>query len=497
MNKSIKKWLAALTAVVMVLTALTLVACDGLFGLGGNNPPDTPREYVQWLIDNLKTTYNASANMRYMPNDSSMEDHPRYEELKDLQTSFDAYVTKDGNKLVSSVNTVTRDYGKDNGFVTESQKVEFTKTSNSYSKKVYDDGKRVTNTESWSEQWVYLTETTSMLLPETLLQLCLDTNNYIDLFKNADPASFDGSRSMSEEELKKFTVIMFTGGCATTFSSSYLQVVMKIVVYKNELSNIEFVMEGYDSDDNMPIYREGSVGYYTENVKDVFDKTGYYASEGDCVKAMLNGVIDNQPTTFQLTQTQKQTLDGVAIPNPTTSYISYEKLGDTLYYYTKFSQDDNWQITETYTTSGNGHIGRRYDAATNTYTEHLCDKDFCAYVNPNNIADQHTFINATNTSFVSFAQLLGAAEYAEVSFDKDGVCKVVIKQEDDQQSASVTIEIKDNKLQKMTVVTTTEIPPTSFGNTTISGTSVMTIISTYTYGTQAINADLSGFSKAQ
>lgn len=403
MNKTIKKWLAALTTVVILLTAIVLGACDGLFGLGDNNPPDTPLEYVQWLMNNLKKTYNASAVMRYVSDDSSMKGSPEFEELKDLQTSIDAYVTKDGDKLVSSVNMVTRDYGKDKGSVTESQKVEFTKASNSYSKKVYDDSKRVINTESWFGEYKYLAETTSMLLPETLLQLCLDTSNSIVLYKNTDPSRFDGAKSMSEEELNKYTVIMFHGGCATMFSSRYLTVVMKIVVYQNELSNIEFIMEGIDDDKNTLIYREGSIGYYKENAKDVFDKTGYYASEGDCAKAMLNGVIDNQPTTFQLTQTQKHTLDGVAIPDTTTTYISYEKLGDTVYYYTKYSQNNNWQITETYTKSGDGHVGRRYDTATNTYTEHLCDKDFCAYVNPNNIADQHTFINATNTSFVSFA----------------------------------------------------------------------------------------------
>lgn len=84
-----------------------------------------------------------------------------------------------------------------------------------------------------------------------------------------------------------------------------------------------------------------------------------------------------------------------------------------------------------------------------------------------------------------------------MSFDKDGVCTVVIEQEEDVQSGTVTVEIKDNKLQKMTVVTIIEIPPTSFGGTAISGTSVMTFTSTYTYDTQAINANLSGFSKAQ
>ncbi|MDE6868587.1 MAG: hypothetical protein K2J83_05545 [Clostridia bacterium] len=468
------------------------LACGGISLFAGcvpSNPsgPDTAPEYAQWLINKLKPEYSVSAVMYYVDDENPDKGDPQFEELQHLSTNFDAYVKKSGNTTVSTVQAVTYN---DRDTVS-TVKEEFTQSGDSFSVRVFDDSKRVAETSSLNRQG-YLDETRKMLLPETLLNLCSETDRYaVWLRKNTAPKKYG---YIADEE---FTTLQFFGSMlydSNDINSNYttVDVDMEVVVWKNELSNITYTERGMDNDGNEFCHTAGLVYDNRQTPSEPFGKTGYYASETECAIDMLNGVLNNQPTTFQVVQSTKMTLNEATYPD-TNLYVAYEKSGDTIYYYNKTAQNEDWRIVESYTKNGDGHIGRRYDSGTNTYKEHVCDKDHCVYVNSESPDDQHTFINATNTSFVAFAELLNATGYV-VEFDADGVCTIVLEQSDDEAQVKMTVVIKDNVLRQMTLETTTEIP--EIPGFTAGGTSVMTVTSNYTYNTAAINADLSGYSKA-
>lgn len=487
-----KKIICAVAAVVMSsAVAAGLAACGG--GSGNTAAPDTAPEYAQWLINKLKPSYRVTAHMSYVDLYNPDKDDPNYEELKDLYTDFSAYVTKSGSTTVSTVMSETSDLGKSGpDKVIEVVKEEFTKSGDGYSIKEFNDNSKIAVSKSVDEQ-TYFDEARKMLLPETLLKLCTDTvSKYeVQLRKGIAPKKYGYT------EDKDFTLLDFAGFMTSDDCDS--NVVMEVVAYKNELQNIDYYEMGVDAEGE-EYYHEATVVIPSnqQNATEPFEKAGYYSSVEERATEILNGVLNNLPTTFQVVQTEKTVLSDYVSP-AINSYFAYEKSGDTVYFYSKSSKNGTWKIEETYTKNGEGHIGRVYDTSTNTYSEHVCDKEVCLYTNndpdPQKF-EQHVFINATDTSFALWEKFLEMMDEATIEFGEDGECILSFEQVEDDVPFTMTLTIKDNEMKKMVLETTTNEFP-EIPNVTAGGTAETTVTVTYTYGTAAINSDLSGYSKAE
>lgn len=486
-----KKIIGAVAAVVTsAAVAAGLAACGG--GSGNTAAPDTAHEYAQWLINKLKPSYGVTAHMSYVDRYNPDVNDPNYEELKDLHTDFSAYVTKSGSTTVSTVMYETSDLGKSGSDkVIEVVKEEFTKSGDGYAIKEFNDYSKIAVSKSVDEQ-AYLDETRKALLPETLLSLCADTESKyeLQLRKGIAPKKYGYT------ENEDFTLLAFAGFMTSGEYDSTVS--MEIVVYKNELQNIDYYESGRDATGE-EYYHEATVVIPSnqQNATEPFEKTGYYSSVTERATEMLNGVLNNLPTTFQVVQTEKTVLSDYVSP-ANYSYFAYEKSGDTVYYYSKSSKNGTWKIEETYTKNGEGHIGRVYNTSTNTYSEHVCDKEVCLYTNndpdPQKF-EQHVFINATDTSFALWEKFLEMMDEATIEFGEDGECILVFEPVEGDTS-KITLTIKDNEMKKMVLETSTDEFP-AIPNVTAGGTAETTVTVTYTYGTAAINADLSGYSKAE
>lgn len=486
-----------------------LAGCVALFGAAAfagcsnntNNPPANAAEYAQWLIDNMKSNYSVSANMNYTPN-NEREGGSDDESHKD--THFDALVTKSGGTTVSSV-CATTTYYQGGQSKSSSDKTEFTKSSGGYSIKEFNDSKKVAKSESVGKS-EYTMQSAAMLLPEAMLQVCLDNKNISSqtvsgiqtgvfrLFPNKLPSKYgvDDQGGLLEDKNKKSTVLAFGGFIQTAYSSEAFYS-LEICVYENKLEHITFTESGKDENGD-DYYHEGSVVYdNTQTLNEPFSKEGYYASEAECATEMISGVLQNQPARFQIKNTETTKLNG-AVLGSHTDYVAYEKIGDTVYYYIKSRPNDDWEIAESYQKNGDGHIGRVYFNDNNTYKEKTCAEEVCLYVDTTNL-DAHVYANTINTSFTCLAQLLDCVEVAQVEFDENGVCSVSIAAEDGGVQTLTTLYIKDNQLQKLVVELTTEI--SAIPDIIAGGTEVIISTSAYTYNTSAINADLSSYTKVQ
>lgn len=485
-----KKLLSIALAACLTFGGISLFAGCAPDDSSETPPPSTAKEYAEWLIDKMQSTYEVSAWLQY---DQDNNFSYTQEELRELSTNASGYVKKEGNKTVSSVQMITRDYNLDRqNTVVSDTKVEFTKNGEDYSMRVFNDSTRIAKVVSLSEQ-EYLVETCNMLLPGELLSLFVQEHADIELHPNQAPKKYYESGWLpSEEELKNYTVLTYNGYVSYESTTEYKYVVLEVEVYKNELQGISYQESGY-SNGNYYIH-SGYVGYHTDNVREPFSKDGYYASEAELATVLLSGVFDNLPSSYQATENQKVTIGSFTAPS-SNRYIAYEKTGDTEYYYTKSGANESWEIAESYIKNWNGHIGRVYNNVDKTYNEVTCEETLCQYTSED-FEVQHVYINVYNTSFASMAQLLQAVEYAEVELDNDiWTVTFTLPDSPDGMQIKISFVIEGNVLKKTIVESTIDSMPPESGFD--GSTAVTTTTTTYTYNTDKINADLSEYTKEQ
>ena len=483
-----KRLLSIVLTVCVAFGALPLLAgCELISSLfGGAEVPSAALEYALWLRDRMPSSYQITGRFNRIEDEALANEYEyTMDQLGNIENLVYATVNKSGSTVVSTIRQDVTDYNSSPAKKIGGVKSEFIKSADGYRMVGYSDKNRTFHSKTLSEG-EYIEETAKMLLPETLLSFCFQPDIELDLTKNRPTGEFLENEDISPDDENNYSTLVcrYIANDFGELQEDRMYFDVSFIAYKDELHAVYYAFSGR---------LNGSWFHYLGNMKverntagEAFDKRQYYSSEEECIAAVIDGVFANAPATYRIHNKEVITSGRTTATNE--SFVAYEKTGDTVYFYQKQSDSDDWAIYESYTQNGNGHTGRRYNNEGMTYIERTCEQNLCGNVN---VSDGgHLFINSANASLSALENALSSAKGAEIEFDDDGVCTVTFSFEKSAGKEMEFVLIIDGKVIKK-VISTVSLEDDSTG---LAATTVMT--SSYTYNTEAINADLSGYTKA-